>query len=257
MSRLNGAFLSLVLLTSLQSYAQVKSVKNEKYRSSQDIDSYNAKMYANYYHQSVVPEKTIMFSAGYSSEVLKAKTESQMPNNKYSGGEIVIGKIFKLDSDVLTTSFLKFNAQENKKSIDEDGSSLASKFTEIGFAQRLSLNIGKSNFKLRPFVEAGIYRGNLHHTIHDGILEIGEEIAYVNSEFKVGYWKYGGAIGVELVASNTIVPYVKFEKLKGSFDKSADIKLEAGGATEKVKVVTNSSRSFDTNKLTIGLGILF
>lgn len=217
-------------------------------------------MNINYYNQQTIPEKATFFSAGYSSEKLNVKTVDGLPNNKYSGGELVLGKIFKLDNDFQTTIFLKLNVQENKKAYDVDGSSLISKFTEIGVAQRLSLNIGESDLRLKPFIEVGAYRGRLNHSFDT--LELDNSNHYVNTnvEADVGYWKYGGALGFELVSFNTIVPFIKYEKLFGSFDKNLSAKVSAGSAAVTATGSTSilySSNNFDSSKISLGLGILF
>ncbi|MDO9181147.1 MAG: hypothetical protein Q7U04_02000 [Bacteriovorax sp.] len=231
-----------VLCLSAQAHAEVQ-------KNSENARAWNEEVIKEYSNNRA-NSRSIEFSAGYVSNRMKDDTSEEI---KTSGVGLRLGKSFSLTNELKTTTSLIGSYSTLKP--NQNLGSLNGNFTEIGLSQRLSLDLGSSGTIVRPFIEGGASRGKF--SLNDNYSD--EELSTVSTKVDGNYNKFSGALGVQLVLDNNIVPFIMYDYSKLKLDSKVKGSVKVNGET-----ITLNPSDFDigsqkltSHTLTVGIGFLF
>lgn len=195
-------------------------------------------------------QKSYDISIGYIFDNLKFNDGSELEGNGFG---INAGKIFDLGKGLSTTT----SVLASSSSLDENGMEIengSNNINDIGLSQKLTYNIERNGVIFKPFIEAGLTRGNLN------VERNFDQDSFSGSvEADFGYGRYTAALGVQFAFPNGYTPFIKYSISKLYFDSTAEVKNNLNGQsrTEEILLDDSDNQKLDTNTLTVGIGYLF
>lgn len=199
-------------------------------------------------------DKSVELELGYASRDVESDDKSPDADEiKGKGISGRFGKSFNLAPSVNTTTsvnatYLKIDTDAIAK--EEPGLSFNSNMGEIGLSQRLSFDTGESVI-VRPYMELGAAIGVIS-------IEAKDKTNKNNSaKVDMNYTKYGGAVGLQFVVDQTIVPYLSYDYSRMMMNKNAKIESKVNGATTSKVEAVDGERGATSQTLSLGIGFLF
>lgn len=177
-------------------------------------------------------------------------------NNRKATGKgfnIGFGKIFDLNESLTTTTSLV----GQYSSLDLEESQVDYRTYDIGVTQTLRLRMPVNNMLFQPFVEAGVYRGNLNtNALIISSRGSGSGIDIIGAEVDQSFTRLSAGLGLR-VQYHGISPFIKYNYSRLLLDSDAEVELTLNGRNATSDAVEFQSSSADLNAQAITLGMGF
>ena len=167
-----------------------------------------------------------------------------------SGYGIQVGKLFVLNKNFSTTSFLLYKSEESTKNDEIEKIVM----DEIGLAQRAAFNIYVNRMILRPFVQISYSKGDMEIEEQYKLFDEYE----VTDKFTIDYSRTTISTGIQSIFRERFLPYFRVDYSTLSFDDQGDVSVEIQDTSLSAQVSVNQKdKKSSSTSYIIGFGIIF